>query len=214
MDEASQAEGITVVSWTLGSIAVVAVGARLFSRIFLTRNIGWDDAFIVFSLVRIHIPGPPHSKKHVNSLKSSALVCSSLVAVGIKYGLGVHYEAIPDAGDRINAFKYTILAPNFSVISTTTGKISVVLFLLRVMGQAATKLQRRFLYVVTVISVIVNIMCIVILIGFCVPAESIWNPSVPGHCMGLMTQLVIALIQACTIWLFVSSFPLRLCVDC
>lgn len=75
------------------------------------------------------------------------------------------------------------------------------------MGQAATKLQRRFLYVVTVISVIVNIMCIVILIGFCVPAESIWNPSVPGHCMSLMTQLVIGLIQACTIWLFVFFFP-------
>lgn len=117
----------------------------------------------------------------------------------------MHYHAIPSPADRINAFKYTILAPNFSVISTTTGKISVVLFLIRVMGQAATKLQRYFLYVVTVISVVVNIMCIVVLIGFCVPAQSIWNPSVPGHCMSLMTQLVIGLIQACMVWPFASG---------
>lgn len=116
----------------------------------------------------------------------------------------MHYHAIPSPADRINAFKYTILAPNFSVISTTTGKISVVLFLIRVMGQAATKLQRYFLYVVTVISVVVNIMCIVVLTGFCVPAQSIWNPSVPGNCMSLVTQLVIGLIQACMVWLFAS----------
>lgn len=54
MSEASQAGTITVVSWTLGAIAVVAVGARLFSRTLLTRNSWWDDVFIVFSLVCLY----------------------------------------------------------------------------------------------------------------------------------------------------------------
>ena len=133
----------------------------------------------------------------LNNHKLSALVCSALVSEGIKHGLGVHYQSIPDPEDRIEAFKYTIIAPNFSVISTTTGKISVVLFLLRMMGQAGTKAKRYFLYAITLVSVIANVMCIIVLIGFCMPARRIWDSSVPGRCMSLKTQLVIGIFQAC-----------------
>ncbi|ODM20729.1 hypothetical protein SI65_03782 [Aspergillus cristatus] len=146
-------------------------------RVVLTQNTGWDDVFIVIFL-------------------AAAIVCSSLVTVGIHYCLGMHLLEIPDQGDRTIAFKYTIIAPNFSVVSITTGKTSVILFLLRLMGQAATKTKRSFLYVLTIVSIIVNVMCIFVLMGFCIPAEKIWNSSTPGHCMSLMTQLVIGLLQA------------------
>lgn len=108
----------------------------------------------------------------------------------------MHLLEIPDQDNRTFAFKYTIIAPNFSVVSTTTGKISVVLFLPRLMGQAATKTKKTFLYVLTIVSIIVNVMCIVVLMGFCIPAEKIWNSSTPGDCMSLMTQLAIGLLQA------------------
>lgn len=127
----------------------------------------------------------------------SALVCSALVQVGIHYGLGQHLMEISNEYDRIEAFKYTVIAPNFSIVSTTTGKISVVIFLLRLMGQAATKPKKYFLYGLTVLSIILNTMCIIILIGFCIPAKKIWIPSTPGHCMSLQTQLVIGETQAC-----------------
>lgn len=142
-------------------------------------------------------PGILWEMKCADNCKISALFCSSLVAEGIKHGLGMHYQSISDPRDRIEAFKYTIIAPNFSVISTTTGKISVVLFLLRMMGQAATKAKRYFLFAITLVSVIANVMCLVVLIGFCIPAHKIWDPSVPGHCMTLRTQLVIGIFQAC-----------------
>lgn len=128
----------------------------------------------------------------------SALTCSALAQVAIKYGLGMHFLDIESPSDRINAFKYTIIAPCFSVVSTTTGKISVVLFLLRVLGRTASKAQKYFLYILTIVSIILNTLCIVVLAGFCIPAERIWNPHVPGHCMSLLTQLVIGLTQACT----------------
>lgn len=73
MDQASQAEKITVVSWTLASITIVVVGARLFSRLALTRNPWWDDAFIVLSLVRVD-PSPTR-KEEVTYLSQVQCPC-------------------------------------------------------------------------------------------------------------------------------------------
>jgi hypothetical protein len=127
----------------------------------------------------------------------SSLVCSALVQIGIRYGLGTHLYDIPDPQDRVNAIKYTILAPPFSVVSTTTGKISIVVFLFRLMGLATTTAKKWFLYVLTILSVILNVLCIVVLVGFCVPAARIWDRTVPGHCMSLEMQLAVGMLQAC-----------------
>ncbi|RAH69139.1 uncharacterized protein BO66DRAFT_376233 [Aspergillus aculeatinus CBS 121060] len=168
---------IEAVSWIFGSIASLAVVLRLYTRIWLTQKAGWDDGFIIVSL-------------------TNALVCSGLVQVGIRYGLGKHLRDIADREARIQAFKYTVIAPNFSVISTTTGKISVVIFLLRLMGQAATPSKRWFLYVLTIVSIIWNTLAIVAIIGFCRPAEKIWRPETPGECFSLGFQLVLGISQA------------------
>ncbi|OJK01448.1 hypothetical protein ASPACDRAFT_1854822 [Aspergillus aculeatus ATCC 16872] len=161
---------IEAVSWIFGSIASLAVVLRLYTRIWLTQKAGWDDGFIFVSL-------------------ANALVCSGLLQVGMRYGLGKHSRDIADREARIQAFKYTVIAPNFSVISTTTGKISVVIFLLRLMGQAATPSKRWFLYVLTIVSIIWNTLAIVAIIGFCRPAEKIWRPETPGECFNLGFQL-------------------------
>ncbi|PYH85721.1 hypothetical protein BO82DRAFT_274728 [Aspergillus uvarum CBS 121591] len=168
---------IEVVSWIFGSIASLALVLRLYTRIWLTQKAGWDDGFIIVCL-------------------TNALVCSGLVQVGIKYGLGKHLTDIADEEARIQAFKYTVIAPKFSVISTTTGKISVVIFLLRLMGQAATPSKRWFLYALTIVSIIWDTLAIVAIIGFCRPAEQIWRPETPGKCFSLGFQLVLGFSQA------------------
>ncbi|RAH43924.1 uncharacterized protein BO95DRAFT_515985 [Aspergillus brunneoviolaceus CBS 621.78] len=88
---------IEAVSWIFGSIASLAVVLRLYTRIWLTQKAGWDDGFIIVSL-------------------ANALVCSGLVQIGIRYGLGKHLRDIADREARVQAFKYTVIAPNFSVI--------------------------------------------------------------------------------------------------
>ena len=45
---------IIAVTWSLIALTMVAVGARLFGRVVLTRNVGWDDFWIIVSLVRLH----------------------------------------------------------------------------------------------------------------------------------------------------------------
>ncbi|RAK73263.1 uncharacterized protein BO72DRAFT_471793 [Aspergillus fijiensis CBS 313.89] len=96
---------IEAAPWIFGSIASLAVVLRLYTRLWLTQKAGWDDGLIIVSL-------------------ANALVCSSLVQIGI----------------RIQAFKYTVIAPNFSVITTPS--------------------KRWFLYVLTIISIIWNTLAI------------------------------------------------------
>ena len=108
----------------------------------------------------------------------------------------MHLLEIPNPEDRIKAFKYTVIAPNFSVVSTTTGKISIVIFLLRLLGPASTSFQRWFLYALTFVSICMNILAIVVIMGFCIPAEKIWRPETPGSCMSPTLQLVAGMAQA------------------
>ncbi|RAK99541.1 uncharacterized protein BO80DRAFT_323005, partial [Aspergillus ibericus CBS 121593] len=168
---------ITAVSWSFGSMAIIVVGIRLYTRLLLTRKAGWDDFFILLSLL-------------------SAIVCSGLAQTGVHYGLGKHMSDIPNAEWRIEAYKYTVIAPNFSMVSTTTGKLSVAVFLLRLMGQAATPAKRWFLYIFSLISIAWNVLAFVAIMGFCRPPEKIWRPEVPGSCFSVEFQLVAGISQA------------------
>jgi hypothetical protein len=120
-----QSLSITAVSWTLGSLCVVIVAVRLYTRALVTRQLGWDDSFITLSLVCMHLPNNAWRGSLYFWLKLSAIICSALAQVAVYYGLGKHTGDISNPGHRTQAAKYTVIALNFSVVSTTTGKISV-----------------------------------------------------------------------------------------
>lgn len=50
LSESRQHE-ILVVAWTMTGLAIFTVAIKLFARAQIVRVIGWDDIFIVFSLV-------------------------------------------------------------------------------------------------------------------------------------------------------------------
>jgi hypothetical protein len=43
---------ITAVSWTLGTLSILLVALRLYTRLLITRCRGWDDLFVTIALVR------------------------------------------------------------------------------------------------------------------------------------------------------------------
>jgi hypothetical protein len=52
----SRATAIYLVAWLFTGIAIVTVILKLFARSRITKQLGWDDFFIFFSLVRIRSP--------------------------------------------------------------------------------------------------------------------------------------------------------------
>ena len=52
-DDQNRATELNAFAWTLFSLSTVAVSARVYSRLTLTRNFWYDDFFVVLSWVRI-----------------------------------------------------------------------------------------------------------------------------------------------------------------
>lgn len=118
----------------------------------------------------------------------SAVVCSALVTVGTRFGLGRPKDSISDSGDLANAIKYTVIAPALSVVSTTFGKLSALTFLVRLMGMAAQRWHLVVLWAICGIMVALNIFAVILIVGFCYPAAKQWDPSLDGWCMSLDVQ--------------------------
>ncbi|KAF2123876.1 hypothetical protein P153DRAFT_303213 [Dothidotthia symphoricarpi CBS 119687] len=152
------------VSWSLCGLAIFAVSARCYCRICVLRKFGWDDGFMVVAL-------------------GFGLCMSVLVSVAVQYGYGLHVADITDTYRREQALKYVYIAPAPCILSSTAAKISMVFFLLRLLGHSATKRHRWVLYIVTGIRVALNVFIIPIIVGQCSPIEKSWKPWVPGKCL-------------------------------
>ncbi|KAI0474414.1 hypothetical protein F4859DRAFT_91758 [Xylaria cf. heliscus] len=173
MAETDYVTTLNIVSWVLTSLVLVVTVARILGRTLFMKQTGWDDFFMVLGSL-------------------SAIVCSSLVTVGASYGLGRHKVDITDPHALSEAIKYTILAPSFSIISSTSSKISILIFLVRLVGMSAKKWHLYFLWGLCAVLVAFNITAIVLIIRFCDPPQKQWKPWLPGTCLNPQIQYVLA----------------------
>lgn len=111
------------------------------------------------------------------------MASTSLVTVGTWYGLGRPGYTIDDPSDLSQVIKYTVIAVSLGAVSTSFGKLSAVVFLIRLMGIAAPRWQVGAVWVICGIMVALNIWCFFITIGFCHPVARQWDPSIEGWCM-------------------------------
>lgn len=109
----------------------------------------------------------------------------ALISAAVTHGYGLHLIEITDPSDREKTLMLTFLAPAVSVVASTLGKISMVLFLVRLLGSSTKKVHLWLLYGVTAIMIGVNIFMIGILLGQCTPMEKSWKPHVDGTCVSL-----------------------------
>ncbi|KAI1173156.1 hypothetical protein F4777DRAFT_581278 [Nemania sp. FL0916] len=168
---------LNVVSWVLTSIVIVLVTARIVGRTLVTRQTGWDDFFIILGAL-------------------SALTCSALVTVGVSYGLGRHQADIKDPNDLSEAIKYTIIAPALSIISSTSSKISILIFLVRLMGMSAKNWHLWLLWGLCLALIALNVLAIVLVVGYCNPPQKQWQPWLPGTCFQPEFQRWVGFIQS------------------
>lgn len=117
-----------------------------------------------------------------------AIACTAMVTVGTYYGLGRSKHIIDNPSDLAQAIKYTVIAPTLCLVSTSFGKVSALIFLVRLMGLAAPRWQIVTAWAVCGIMVASNILGVVVTIGFCSPVAKQWEPSLEGWCMSTQVQ--------------------------
>nr|KMM63861.1 hypothetical protein CPAG_00215 [Coccidioides posadasii RMSCC 3488] len=171
--DVNRGNAITIIMWVEFSIALVLILSRIFSRARLNRSWGWDDTFMCFAMV-------------------NATAQSVLLTLSVSHGTGRHEYYLIEY-DRMLANKFNWISQGLHVMSTNWGKVSVTLFLLRMVDRA--KEQRKAFYGGMVLLTIVNVLCIYSLYRQCDPTPLLWDSSVEGTCWNPSIQRSYAIFQ-------------------
>lgn len=146
--------------------------------------------------------------------------------VQVNAGFGRHM-ALLSVHQRMEALKWNWLASPFLVLSLATSKVSICLFLLRVLKKTHAKRRKYFLYLIIGSIVGLSVPAAGYCLGQCQPVEKLWNKKVPGFChdhdifvkVGYtyggrgrlsaidMATLILSASHECSIRLRTRSFP-------
>ncbi len=96
------------------------------------------------------------------------------------------------------AVKYNILSTAVLVLSTMFAKASICFFLLRLLGDAAAKKRKIFLYSLLGVLFVYNIVDVISLFVQCSPTRKVWNRKLPGTCWNPIIQEGFGLMQGGT----------------
>lgn len=163
---------INAAVWTFTTIALLCVLLRLYGRFILTNNFGWDDFWIVISMVSIaNDETPCHNTDEFKQVLSLLYSCFASVYVHMGGGRHPYYLGL----DRTAAAVRIISIGNIpGIISVAVPKLAVAVLLVRLLNPA--RYQKAILYTLTLSCVVIQTLCAVFLWVQCTPSAGLWNP--------------------------------------
>lgn len=118
---------------------------------------------------------------NANTDKALSLVTAAFNVIEFKAGFGQHIESLR-AGQVIRSLEFASFSETSFILSLMFSKISICVFLLRLLADSLAKKQRYFLYLWIALLLVVNVVCVGQQLGQCTPANKKWNPTIPGTC--------------------------------
>lgn len=160
------------IDWAVFSLSTIIVALRLYTRLFITRNFGLDDATIALT-------------------QMITAVGKGFVVTEVSYGLGQHRIDLSVEQYR-NFLKYYYLDTAQFFIALATCKISICLFLLRLSHFNELK---RILYGLILFLIATHLALFFLNIFQCSPVDKVWNLDDPGRCFSEQTVMNILIAQ-------------------
>ncbi|KAJ0421428.1 hypothetical protein BJY00DRAFT_323220 [Aspergillus carlsbadensis] len=176
MSTADRGWVLYAVSYPLLAFSVLVTALRLYTRTHIVKSLGTDDIFNMLAL-------------------ACAATNTALITKSVQSGTGRHMSALTPS-QQIESAKYQLLSQGFHVMSTNWGKVSVALFLIRIMAEV--KQHTRAMYVGVVLLTVVNVVCVYTIYGQCTPTARAWDGDVPGTCWKAGVQRNYAYFQGST----------------
>ncbi|KAG4262776.1 hypothetical protein FPRO03_10139 [Fusarium proliferatum] len=158
------------VFWAQIALSIALIGLRIYTRSFIRGSVGWDDVCLISTLV----------------LNTGFTVFTTVAAV---HGMGQHYEDL-EVPQFAHAMLYILIGQVFVALATGMGKVSVAMFLLRIVMKPW---HRWFLWFCAVSMVIMSIFLAVTVFAQCTPAESIWNPELADQRVCHLSLTIVAI---------------------
>lgn len=151
---------LTGVSWALASLATIFVTLRIYCRVFVTRNMWWDDWAIILTMIW--------------SLTFTILWVVYANVGGTRH---VYYLPLPTIE---SALKINWISQVFCVLGLAFGKISVGFLIIRI-GVPNIR-TRSLLYFFMVSQFIMFSLAIIFVFAQCTPVTKLWEVEAPGKC--------------------------------
>lgn len=180
-----------VIPITILSTAFVL--ARMYTRINVIHNVGWDDHTIVLAQVILSSGMPKPQPLTVAQFMNVLNFIFQMLAV--KNGLGRHMYYLPLQNIVNTGLLFHVIKILYN-LSTAVIKISACLFLLRIMARGTTKTLRRSLYILMGILLVLCVVTAIVILIQCIPIEAGWNPRIKGRCCAYSRILGIGYAQS------------------
>lgn len=118
-----------------------------------------------------------------------------LAATGKQISLGYGRHTYYVEQYLVEQIKFDTLVTVFVVIASCLSKISICIFILRLLGKAAVKMGKWFLYILVLIISVANLVDVISLLVQCRPTAKIWNRKLDGTCWSPVVQEGFACMQ-------------------
>ncbi|KAM0237794.1 hypothetical protein ACHAP5_008917 [Fusarium lateritium] len=172
---------LQAVCYTLLIASVIALGLRVFVRVRLVKNFGFDDWCMCCALVTFFL-----------------FVFSALM--GVHYGTGRHRNDL-DPDDFKEAMKYWWWCYLWYCLTMIASKISIGYLLLRITNR---KLDIWIIYGVMAITVSTGVVFFFVTLFQCSPISFFWNKDQPGTCV--KPEVIMALTYLYSVFSVISDF--------
>ncbi|KLU83911.1 hypothetical protein MAPG_02960 [Magnaporthiopsis poae ATCC 64411] len=187
-------------SWSVTGVAAVCFFLRLYTRLVVVKSYGWDDTIYNGSFVLL-------------------LACMIMVHISALYGLGQDQQALwNDSPDRLTkALLYLIIGQIFGVSTMGVAKVSLGLFLLRLV---TVRWHRVAIWTAIGILFLVTGVTSFVFAFQCAPPAYLWDKTIEGgYCPIPITPFAVLLGAACVAAdVFFAVFPwyneyLSICIE-
>ncbi|KAL8960747.1 MAG: hypothetical protein Q9183_005413, partial [Haloplaca sp. 2 TL-2023] len=178
--------GIIITTYLVTVLASVVVALRMATRIWIVRNVGWDDYTILFATIGIIIGCP-------------------LVVIQVHYGFGRHKIFLSE-NDYAQFTKYAYIEWIQTFQTLMFNKLSICFLLLRI---PVEKYLIRPIQGAIAFLIVTNIVLTLAWIFQCTPVEAAWDKEMPARCFTnaqlqriIISQAIISIISDVLLALF------------
>lgn len=164
--------------WGLTTFSLTLVVLRLYTRIWIVKFVGAEDYMYACTGVSTLVPRTPVCVTDEGKQKIFLLSFTIFIQVAVQHGLGQNFWEL-SISDSSDAIFWTYVANTFAVIGNAMAKLSMGLFLLRVVQ---VKWHKIALWGAVIITVTTSACLAVMLWTQTTPVKASWDPlRTPGH---------------------------------
>ena len=179
---------LIIATWVVVGVTAIIVALRWSVRIWITKNVWWDDWTILFAIVRRFFESTMKPKLTFRQLGN--IIGAGLDVVEVHYGFGrPDYYLTQWQLIEFKKYTYGEWIQTFATLMWT--KISISLFLMRI---PATKALIRPLQGAVIFLALSNIILTILWIAQCRPVAAAWDNNIKGTCFGRgqLERIIIA----------------------